>query len=347
MHMDIGKFVPAGFRGCVSVSRNGITVWERASGYADLPNRVPNRSDTIFATASGGKVYVAVGILQWIERGKLHFGDRIGDLLDFDLRGIDPEITVEQLLTHTSGMPDYFDESVTDDYEALWTDFPNYKIRSGRDLLPLFIGKPMVEPRGERFRYNNAGYVVLGILLERLSGMPFDAYLREAVFSRCGMNSTGYYELDRLPARCADHYIRDDKTGGYRTNIYSVDAKGTGAGGAYTAVGDVRLFWEALLSYRLLSKKMTDEMIRNHSGEAGCYGYGVWLEKQDDGWIPCMQGSDPGVSFLSVCDPVRELVFVAVSNYGDNVWDIWGKIRNDAETWEQVKPMHLRTIGEG
>lgn len=329
--MDIDNPVPEGFRGCVLVCRNGIKVWEQATGYADLPNRIPNRSDTIFATASAGKVFVAVGILQWIEQGRLRFGDRIGDLLDFDLGKIDPDITVEQLLTHTSGMSDYFDESVMDDYEALWVDFPNYRIRTNRDLLPLFTDKPMMFPRGDRFQYNNAGFVLLAIILEQLAGMPFDTYLREAVFSPCGMNDTGYFELDRLPARCANHYILDDKTRGYRTNIFSVDAKGTGAGGAFTTVGDIRLFWESLLSHRLLSKAMTSDMMQNHSGQAACYGYGIWLEKKGDGTILLFQGSDPGEEFLTVCDPVQEQVVVAVSNYGDNVWQVWERIRNSID----------------
>ena len=85
---------------------------------------------TRFATASAGKTFVAAGILQLIEAGRLHFEDTIGTLLEFDLHRIDPDVTVRQLLNHTSGIPDYFDESVMDEYEALWKDFPNYKIRS-------------------------------------------------------------------------------------------------------------------------------------------------------------------------------------------------------------------------
>ena len=91
--------------------------------------------------ASAGKAFVAVGILQLIEAGKLDFESTLGELLDIDLHDIDPEVTVRQLLNHTSGVPDYFDENVMDEYEELWTDFPNYKIRSNSDLLPLFIEK--------------------------------------------------------------------------------------------------------------------------------------------------------------------------------------------------------------
>ena len=116
------------FRGAESVSREGEILFQRVTGCADLANQVPNTIDTKFASASAGKVFVAVGILQLIQQGRLRFEDTLGSLLELDLHDIDPLVTVEQLLTHTSGVPDYFDESVMDEYEELWTDYPNYKI---------------------------------------------------------------------------------------------------------------------------------------------------------------------------------------------------------------------------
>ena len=98
--MNIETLINADFRGCIQVVRHGETILEKAYGFADLANRVPNEPDTKFATASAGKVFVAAGILQLIEQGRLNFSGRIGDLLDFDLRAIDRNITVEELLTH-------------------------------------------------------------------------------------------------------------------------------------------------------------------------------------------------------------------------------------------------------
>lgn len=327
--MDIEKIIDNNFRGCVLVCQNSKTIIQKAYGYADLPNKVPNKYDTKFATASAGKVFVAVGILLLIEKGLLHFENTIGEILDFDLKQIDGNITVEQLLTHTSGIPDYFDESVMNEYEELWTDFPNYKIRSNRDLLPLFIDKPMTYTRGSRFQYNNTGFVVLAIIIEKISVMEFDRYLKDKIFAPCGMHSTGYYELDKLPAKCAANYIYDEKKHDYRTNIFSVDAKGTGAGGAFTTVDDIRLFWECLLSYELLSPSMTKNMISNRCGEEECYGYGIWLKKKGSCIIPYFQGCDPGVSFISSYDTDKKLLVVLISNYGDNVWRIHEKISND------------------
>ena len=128
-------------------------------------------------------------------------------MLDIDLNYIDGDVTVEQLLNHTSGVPDYFDETVMDEYEELWTNYPNYKIRCSSDLLPLFIDKPMMYPKGEKFQYNNTGYVLLAMIIEKVTGLLFDQYLKVNVFDVCDMESTGYYELDRLPAKCANNYI--------------------------------------------------------------------------------------------------------------------------------------------
>ena len=324
--MDYASMFDEQLRGCVLVFEDGAVVYEKATGFADWPNQVPNTPATRFATASAGKVFVAVAILQLIEQGRLSLGDTIGDLLDIDLKQIDGAVTVEQLLTHTSGIPDYFDESVLDDYGALWTDFPNYKIRSNRDLLPLFIGKPMSYPRGSRFQYNNSGYVMLALLLERLCGQAFDQVLNERIFIPCGMRDTGYFELDQLPARCANHYIFDEPQKTWRTNIFSVDAKGTGAGGAYATVGDICRFWQGLRSGKLLSPAMTRNMLSHHSGDEDGYGYGVWLRRSPGGLIPYIQGCDPGVSFLSACDAARDRVAVWVSNYGDDVWRMFDKL---------------------
>ena len=217
-----------------------------------------------------------------------------------------------------------------EEYEELWADFPNYRIRRSEDLLPLFIDKPMIYKRGERFQYNNSGFVVLGLVIEHVTGKPFDVYLKEHVFDKCGMNNTGYYELDRLPAKCANAYIRDEARKEWRTNIYSVDAKGSGAGGAFTTVGDIERFWDDLLGYRLLTEKMTENMLSKHAGskDDGYYGYGMWLHKKEDGkYVPYFQGMDPGASFLTSYDREEALNITLVSNFGNNVWKLCREIK--------------------
>ena len=331
--MDIKELTNSNFRGSICIVQDGRVLYEQTTGFADLPNEIPNTPDTRFASASAGKVFVAAGILQLIEQNKIRFDDTLGKLLDMELYDIDQDVTVRQLLTHTSGVPDYFDETIMNEYEELWTDYPNYKIRRNSDLLPLFITKPMMYPKGEKFQYNNSGYVLLAMILEKITGMEFDQYLKINVFEVCGMRSTGYFDMDRLPSRCANSYIRCTDTNGYRTNIFSVDAKGTGAGGAYITVKDIISFWTALLEGKLISKELVSHMLRKQSGdgldaEEGYYGYGVWIIDNPKGMdYAYFQGCDPGVSFLSEYNPDKNMISVLVSNYGDNVWKEMRKIR--------------------
>ena len=321
------------FRGNIYIIKDNEILYENVTGFADLANEVQNSLETKFASASAGKVFVAVAILQLIEQGKMQFEDTLGTLLDMNLGQIDKDVTVRQLLTHTSGVPDYFDESVMEEYEELWIDYPNYKIRRNNDLFPLFINKPMMYSKGEKFQYNNSGYVLLASIIEKVTGMYFDEYLQKNVFDVCDMTSTGYYELDRLPAKCASNYIWCEDTKSYRTNIFSVDVKGTGAGGAFITVKDIASFWNGLISGKLLSKEMVEQMLTKQSGdgsdeEEGYYGYGVWIIENENGMdIPYFQGCDPGVSFISEYNPNNNMISVFVSNYCDNVWKEMRKIK--------------------
>lgn len=303
------------FSGVISIKKDKKPVFRNAYGYADMPNKIPNEIDTKFGTASAGKVFIATAILQLIETGQLQFDSCIGDILKFNLKQIDPKITVRQLLNHTSGIPDYFDETVMHEYEELWKDIPNYRIRSSADLIPLFIDKPMMYPKGEKFQYNNTGYVVLGLIIEAITKLPFDVYLRKSIFEPCQMTNTGYYELDRLPAKCANSYILDTLRNEYRTNIYSIDVKGTGAGGAFTTAHDVEKFWNNLLSENLINSELLKLMLMPQVKEK-CYGYGIWLLK---GCIPSFRGCDPGVNFITSYDVERKICLTILSNIDFNV----------------------------
>lgn len=325
--MDIEEFVDKNFSGVISVTQKGRNVFQKAFGYSDLPNKIPNRIDTKFPTASAGKVFVAVGILQLIEKGSLSFDSKIGDIMDMNFKEIDPNIKVSQLLTHTSGIPDYFDESKMDNYAELWRDYPNYKIRTSKDLVPLFINKPMMFRPGKKFLYNNTGFAVLGLIIEAITSIRFDEFLERNVFIPGGMTNTGYYELDRLPENCANAYIYDEEREAYYTNIYSVDVKGTGAGGAFTTVVDIEKFWDNLLGKKLVTGEMLEKMLSPQVKE-NCYGYGVWIrEKEKGSYIHYFQGFDPGVSFVSSHDSEDNLLITITSNFSCNVWRLNKKIR--------------------
>jgi CubicO group peptidase (beta-lactamase class C family) len=320
--MNVNDVIDKNFCGVISIVQRGKNIFQGEYGFADKANEIPNKMDTKFGTASAGKVFVATAILNLIEKKHIKLDSTIGEILKFDLKQIDSGITVRQLLNHTSGIPDYFDESVMDNYEELWINTPNYRIRKSSDLIPLFIDKPMMYSKGERFQYNNTGYVVLGLIIEEITGKAFDVYLQETIFNSCKMTDTGYFELDRLPAKCAFSYIYDKEKDDYRTNIFSIDAKGSGAGGAFTTALDVEKFWMALLSGKLINKESLKMMFSPQVSE-GCYGYGVWLL---NGKIPSFQGCDPGVNFITSCDLDKLVMITILCNVDCDVETLHNKI---------------------
>ncbi len=327
--MTLDTIINQPFNGVVFVKRRDEIIFEKAYGYADLANKRVNQSNTRFPTASAGKVFVATCILQLIEQGKLNFDDTIKHILSIDLKDIDPDITIAQLLNHTSGIPDYFDESIMSDYQELWENYPNYKIRTSKDLLPLFINKKMMYPKGERFQYNNSGYVILGLIIEEITNISFDEYLKHAIFEPCEMVNTGYFELDRLPENCANAYVFDNHNDEYYSNIYSVDVKGSGAGGAYTTIKDIDKFWVSLFNGKLISMEMLENMLKVQTNEEKThYGYGLWLlRKNEKEYVPYFMGSDPGVSFYSSYDYHDQLEITIINNFEEDVWSIAREIR--------------------
>lgn len=287
-------------------------VWAVAKGMADRANERPNAVDTRFGIASGCKIFTAVAVAQLVEEGKLSFADVLSDLLPEEFP--DYPATIHQLLTHTSGIPDYFDEAVMDDYEELWQEFPMYRMKSTRDFLPLFKDKPMMFEPGEKFQYNNAGFIVLGLVVEKLTGKPFTEVIDERIFQRAGMERSGYFQMDRLPAETATGYIDEDA--GWRTNQYSLPIKGGADGGAYVTAADMAAFWEALLNHKLLSEKMTRTMLTTHASDGeDDYGYGVWIETAGDAVRKYhVMGYDPGVSFHSGYYPADGSILTVLSN---------------------------------
>ena len=288
-------------------------------GYRDIPNKLPINKTTSFPTASAGKVFVAVGVLMLVEKGLLSLDTSIKDVIHYDLGNVDLTTTIFELLTHTSSVPNYFDEEVNSDYASLWEDYPNYKIRNSKMLLPLFIHKKSKPENRGKFVYNDSGFVLLGLVIEAITGKLFDQYIDENIFRELCMNHTGYYELDRLPGNCANAYIKDID-GTLYTNIYSIDVKGTGAGGAFTNPLDIALFWDGLVSGKLITKKTLDNMLSPKvETDNGYYGLGIWLTKD---YIPHFVGVDPGVTFISSYNMKQNILTTIISNTADNVFKV-------------------------
>lgn len=314
------------FSGTVLLTdQNRNIIWNAAFGYSNRADRIPNQGDTRFGIASGCKLFTGIAVCQLIEQGKLSLDSKLSECLDIRLPHVSPEITVFHLLSHTSGVPDYFDEEVMDDFEDLWKAVPMYTLRSGRDFLPLFQNEPMKFQPGERFHYNNAGFVLLGLIIEQHAGLSFRDYVQQFVFEPCGMNDSGYFPLDRLPANTAYGYIYEED-GTWRTNQYAIPIQGYADGGAYVTAPDMAKLWRGLLSNTLLSASMTEQLLAAHSHDPESdlkYGLGVWItEKNGNVYKYHVMGYDPGVNFRSAYYPDTGHTLVVASNASDGAFEM-------------------------
>ena len=302
-------------------------VQEQCHGYANRTEELPNRIDTRFGIASGCKLFTAIAICQLVEKGQLTFETKLKDCLNISFPHFDQNITVHHLLTHTAGIPDYFDEEVMDDFEELWIHHPMYLIRNLSNFLPLFQHHPMKLNVGERFSYNNAGYILLGLIIESISEMKFEDYITEYIFKKAHMRDSGYFELDALPNNTALGYI-DFADGTWKTNIYSVPVKGGADGGAFVTVKDMSNLWESLMKHKLLNEKLTKQLltpyINTDNDYDRFYGYGIWIDQTNDEISKYhVMGYDPGVSFHSAYYPAIDCTSVVCLNQSSGAFDVF------------------------
>ncbi|MGM0898922.1 MAG: serine hydrolase [Bacillota bacterium] len=298
----------------------GKESWALAKGFANRADERPIGVDSRFGIASGSKIFTAVGVLQLVEQEKLELSAKLSELLPKTFPNFDA--TVHQLLCHTSGIPDYFDEEMMDDFEQLWQSTPMYRMETPADFVPMFRELPPVEAPGERFRYNNAGYIALGLIIEQLTGEEFADYVEREVLRKAEMSESGYFRLDRLPKNTAFGYI--DEGDSWRTNQYAIPVRGGADGGAFASAGDMAKFWARLLDGTLLSEEMRELLLTGHAINGdGAYGYGVWIEKSDG--LPVkyhVKGYDPGVSFHSSYYPQQKTIVSVLSNASSGAYDI-------------------------
>jgi CubicO group peptidase (beta-lactamase class C family) len=311
----------SGFSGVVRVDRGEEVELAKAWGLAHRGFEVPNAVDTQFGIASGTKGLTAVAVAGLVEEEVLALSTTARSVLGDDLPLIRDDVTVEHLLSHRSGIGDYLDEETELDLAAYLMPVPVHELASTEQYVAALEGRePKFEP-GERFAYCNSGYVVLALLAERTSGLPFHELVRQRVCEPAGMDDTEFLRSDELPGRAAVGYLTID--GGTRTNVLHLPVRGSGDGGIYSTVADVSSFWRALFAGRIVSAESVAELVLPRSevpqGRRR-YGLGFWLHESSDAVI--LEGSDAGVSFRSVHDPTRALTHTVISNTSGGAWPL-------------------------
>ncbi len=318
------------FSGVIRISHAGEAVYECAAGYADRANRIPNTMETRFGIASGTKLFTALAIGRLIGSGKVALDTRLKDIIDLGFPQYSEEITIQHLLTHTSGIPDYYDEEKVSDFDGFTVAVPWSELRGPRDYLAVFPDEPMKFTPGERFSYSNGGYITLGIVIEEISGRGYRDFVESEILEPAGMSRSGYFAMNKLPGNTAFGYVEEDD--GWRTNIYDLPIIGASDGGAFTTVGDMTKLWDAFWAYRILPEEIVNIFTRSHSavgaeGKDIHYGHGIWIYDNGRGIREeYVEGCDAGVSFRSGRNRGGDLEVTVISNTTSGVWPILWEI---------------------
>ncbi|HEX6187217.1 MAG TPA: serine hydrolase domain-containing protein [Pyrinomonadaceae bacterium] len=312
------------FSGVALVAKDGNAIFQKAVGFANKESKLPNKIWTRFNLGSINKSFTSVAIAQLAQQGKLQYSDTIArHLPDYANKAVAEKVTIHQLLTHSSGMGDYLNSGSLAHVKTL------------RDLLPLFVNQPLSFEPGERLQYSNSGYVVLGLIIERVSGRSYYDYVKENIFKPAGMTKTDSYELNQKVEDLAVGYTRMIGAGPQpapRTaNTSTLAGKGSSAGGGYSTAEDMLKFANALSANKLLSPEFTEIVftgggIKKPAGPGRGYGF---MQNQMNGVrIIGNGGGGPGVNATFRIYFGRGYTVVVLSNYDPpSAQEISGKIQ--------------------
>ena len=306
-----------GFSGVVNVTEGDETLLLQAYGLADRAHSVPNTVSTRFAIASGTKSFTALTVMRLVESGLVDLDTTARSILGDDLPLVDDGVTIEQLLAHRSGIGDFMDEAELDVEDYVLT-VPLHTLDTTEAWLAVLDGHPQVTPPGTAFAYNNGAFVLLALIAERVSLVPFPALLDELVLAPAGLTATGFHRADTPTPGLGVGYLNDG-----RTNVLHLPAVGGGDGGLSSTLSDIDQFWRALFAGDLVTPATVAEMTRDRSGATGDdlrYGLGFWLAPSGD--AVRLEGCDAGISFRSEhrADPAR--TWTVMSNTTDGAWPI-------------------------
>jgi CubicO group peptidase (beta-lactamase class C family) len=306
------------FSGVVRVDRSGRIELAKAYGLADRRHGIPNNIDTQFALASGSKGLTALAVVCLIEDGLLELATPARSVLGDDLPLISDDVTIEHLLAHRSGIGDYLDEEADHDISDYVLPVPVHELATTEHFLAVLRGHPQAFAADERFAYCNGGYVVLALIAERVSGVPFHDLVHRRVCEPAGMCDTTFLRSDELPSRAALGYLSAD---GLRTNVFHLPVRGNGDGGVYSTVADLSSLWSAFFAGRIVPRRWVKEMVRPRSDvprKQRRYGLGFWLHETNDAVM--LTGYDAGTTFKSAHNPGSGVTHTVISNTSEGAW---------------------------
>lgn len=280
------------FSGVVLLSKGDKPIFRKSYGLASKEYNVPNRVDTRFNLGSINKFLTRIAIEQLEGKGKLRLDDPISKYLpDYPNKEAAEKVTISQLLDMRSGIGDFFGER----YQST----PKDRIRTLPDYLLLFGDKPLLFDPGTNRQYSNGGYIVLGLIIEKVSGQSYFDYVREHIYKIAGMENTTHFEADVPVGNVASGYTNnwdenDNPSEPRRNNIYSRPARGSSAGGGYSTVDDLLKLVTALKDNKLSAPRVSEEISHQGIGIAG---------------------GAPGINATIDTNPQTNYTIIVLSNY--------------------------------
>jgi CubicO group peptidase (beta-lactamase class C family) len=296
--------------GAVLIAKDGKPIFKKTYGLADKTARTPNKIDTKFNLGSMNKMFTAVAIAQLAEKGKLSFEDRVGKYLpDYPNRDVREKVTLHHLLTHTSGLGSYWNKKF---------DERRTSIKSVADYLALFADEPLLFEPGAKFEYSNSGFIVLGAIIEKVSGQNYYDYVREHIYKPAGMANTDAYEMTEKTPNLALGYEGLGGEAGRKENTESRPNRGGPAGGGYSTAEDLLKFAAALRDNKLLGAKYTELVTTGKVNMGGgnmkyAYGFGEMRVNGKRGFGH--NGGAPGIASSLSIFPETGYTVIVMTNY--------------------------------
>jgi CubicO group peptidase (beta-lactamase class C family) len=277
------------FSGVVLMAKNGKPFFQKAYGLADRENNIPNNLDTKFRIGSMNKMFTSVAVAQLVQQGKLKYTDTLAQILpDYPNKETAGKITVHHLLTHTSGLGDYFGEEFDKKKDTL---------RSLRDYLQFFANEPLKFEPGKGWAYSNAGMLVAGLVVEKVSGQNYFEYIREHIYKPAGMKDSDSFEKTKPQPNQSKGYLREQQ-GKWASNYESLPLMGSSAGGGDSTAPDLLKFDQALRSHKLLNPELTELILkgREEVGPDEKYAYGFEERFEEGKRVVGHGGGAPGMN---------------------------------------------------
>ena len=296
------------FVGVVLLARGGEILFDRAYGLANRSDSVPNRPDTKFNLGSMNKMFTAITIAKLADERRLSLNDPIGKWLgtDWVRPEVGQKVTIEHLLTHTSGLGNYFTDEFMQASRTRFRDVDDYAPLVDQDSLRF-------EP-GTDWSYSNTGFLLLGAIVEVVTGRSYYDIVRELVYEPAGMTDTDAYSMDEVVPNLAIGYDPEFGPDGihWRSNLFLHAIRGGPAGGGFSTAPDLLRFALALRENRLLSPAWTAR-VTTPKPELGSPGYGYGFQVWDGGRVG-HGGGFPGISSVLRIDLHGDYVLIVLSN---------------------------------